>query len=112
MKRIFLIALGATTLAVASGSAFAANDSGSSAFESMDTNNNGQISQSEFEAYYSDQDVFDMWDANGDGWIDEDEFGDGLFGYYDTNDDGYIDDAEWENGVMVDDYGEAGLWDS
>lgn len=120
MKRYFLIALTATMLAFASGSAFADNgmsndgsngSSNNDTFSTMDADGDGQVSASEFHNFYDDADVFDLWDANSDGWIDDDEFGDGLYGYYDDDDDGYISDAEWENGIMVDDYGDNGFWD-
>lgn len=116
MKRQVLIILTALLLVPTVGTAFAANNPGatgsdSNIYNAMDSNGDNQISENEFNIYFESSGLFDRWDANDDGSIDDVELGDALYDYYDDDDNGYIDDAEWKNGIMVDDYGDEGLWD-
>lgn len=80
-------------------------------FRTMDANNDGRISQAEFDAYAMQPGLYARWDVNHDGQVDQQEFVKVLYVYFDDNGDGYVDDAEWQDGVMVDDYGDNGLWD-
>lgn len=113
MKRSILLAVTATMLACTGSIAFAQDGADyDGVYSMMDDNSDGMVSESEFHEYYDQEDIFETWDVNDDGVIDENEFGDGLFSYYDDDHDDYIDDAEWEDGIMVDDYGDNGFWDT
>lgn len=135
MTRTLLIVLGASMMALGSGTAVAANPSNDNAFNAMDTNGDNMVSQSEFSAYrshsydwvdrnrdnrvsrsefdsyYADSDYFSNWDADHNGTIDEDEFGEGLYGTWDADDDDYISDDEWIENVWIDDDDEIAFHD-
>ncbi len=97
-------------------------------FDTVDADNNGQLSKSELRSHmdsnYSnwDQDEngkldesefgeigihddFNSWDADHDNYLDNGEIGDGVFSRFDDDENGHWDGDEW------DDAGDAGLWD-
>lgn len=119
----------ATAILLTGGFALAGDAKGIS-FESMDTNQNGEISKDEYygsiadmgtysdfdwnsnglieENEFGDIDVdgdFDTWDANNDTYLDSGEFYDGVFDTYDADNNDVWDDNEW------DDAGDAGIFD-
>lgn len=105
MKRLFPIALIASVLAFASGSAIA-QECGFD--DQIDDDGDCLVSEEEFTEYYEEWGLFDEWDTNDDGWVGQDELASGLYSYADEDDDGYIDEGELE---MTDDPDEAGFWD-
>lgn len=107
MKRYFLLALSAIMLAFASGSAFA-TDKDCDFLINWDENEDCQLSEDEFYDFYEQSNLYESLDTNNDGWVTENELGAGLYDFYDENDDGVIDEGEWE---VTDDPDEEGFWD-
>lgn len=82
----------------------ATGDTKGVSFESMDTNENREISKDEYYGSIADMGTYSDFDWNSDGLIEENEFSeidvDGDFDAWDANNDDYLDSGEFYDGVF------------
>lgn len=62
-----------------------------------DTNGDGAVDQSELQAGLAQRNYFSAWDANGDNMISEREYTDRLMAMWDENDSGFLEDSEYSD---------------
>ncbi len=116
------------TIALLTGCAAAVSELG---YPSVDSNDDGRVSNAEFEEFLDDVDAFDRYDDNDDDALSQEEyreavdaeisggeyfrgfdrdnsrglsereFADGLFGIYDADGSGWLNEDEFENAVAA-----------
>lgn len=84
---------------------FRDNISDAGVYADFDLDKDGYLTKDEFQQTGFDDELYDGWDVNKDDRLDDNEFSDGAFFNYDEDEDGHWNNGEW------DDAGDAGFWD-